>query len=80
MILFSHMSKFVKIHQLNITKITKTGYKKRLVKIIEVFPKKEMKNSESTRVKDIKTSLQMKNKGWLGIEKIIARRGKTFIS
>ena len=50
------MSKFVKIHQLNITKITKTGYKKRLVKIYRSLSKEgneKQRKYKSERYKNL---------------------------
>ena len=43
--------------------------KKKLVKYIKVFQKKNKKKSDSMVVKDTKISQKMKNKSWLSIEK-----------
>ena len=54
---------------LNISEITKKDYKKQLVKDITVFLKKKKKKSHKMSVKDVKSSLKMKSKGKLGMEK-----------
>ena len=54
---------------LNISEITKKDYKKQLVKDITVFLKKKKKKSHKMGVKDVKSSLKMKSKGKLSMEK-----------
>ena len=70
---FSHISKCLKIHQLNITKITEKGYKKKLVKDIKVFLKRMKNKSNNMVVDDTKIYQKMKNKSWLSIEKNIVK-------
>ena len=66
---FSHISKCLKICQLNITKITEKGYKKKLVKDIKVFLRRMKNKSNNMVVDDTKIYQKMKNKSWLSIEK-----------
>ena len=44
--MFLHISKCLKIHQLNITKIIKKDYKKNLVQNIKFFIKKKQKQQQ----------------------------------
>ena len=66
------------IHQLNIIKVTKEDYKKRLVKDIKVFRKKKKKKSGNIGMNDTKIFLWIKSKGWLSIEKNITESQKMF--
>ena len=66
------MPKCLKIHQLNINKITKKGCIKKLVKDIKVFLRRKKKKSNNMVVKDTKIS-QMKNKSLVSIENNIKR-------
>ena len=65
---FISTRKFLKIHQLNIIKIIKKDYKKKLVKGIKAFLKKKKKKSNNMVVMDMKMYQKMKNKSWLSIE------------
>ena len=64
---------FPKIHQLNITKIIKKDYKKKLVKDIKVFVKKKKKNNDNMIVNKTKIYQKMRNRSLLCIEKIIIK-------
>ena len=63
-----------KVHQLNITKITKKEYKKSLMKNIEIFPKRKMKKKlkhGSERYKNFSEDEKQ-----LSIEKNVIEYGK----
>ena len=51
------------LNMLNITKIKKKDYKKRLVKCIIPLPRRKETNSNKADMNDTKISLKMKNKG-----------------
>ena len=61
------------MHQLNIIKKIKKGYKKRLVKDVKIFLKAEEKKNNNMMVNIIKISQKMKKKSWLSIEKNIIK-------
>ena len=51
----------------------KERLQKRLVENMKVLLKKKKKKSNNIGVRNIKISLNMKNKGWLNIEKTITK-------
>ena len=51
----------------------KERLQKRLAENMKVFLKKKKKKSNNIGVSNIKISLNMKNKGWLSIEKTITK-------
>ena len=60
--LFLHISKCLKIHQLNIIEMIKKDYKKKLVKDKKVFLKKKKKRSNNMVMDDTKICQKMKKK------------------
>ena len=60
-----------KIYQPGIIKKINNFYKKWLLKYVKIFPKKKKKSSNDMVGDDIKFFLEMKNKGWLNIEKVL---------
>ena len=75
---FSHIQKCLKIHQLNIKKITKKDYNKKPRKRYQSLSKEEKEKKSNISVNDIKISLKIKTKGWLSVEKILQSDKKLF--
>ena len=67
---------FKKIHQLNIIKITKKDYGKKIGKDIKVFLNEKSKKSNNMVLNDTKIYQKMKNKSVLSIETNIINREK----